>query len=326
MEVHNTLEQSYGENYELWSQDCGWPYSDTRQFRLDQALTLERLSITYMHQGWNLRLGKQALNWGSARFIQPSDVVPENRLAEPWLERSGHWAARLDVSIGSDDDASIAVLESQEQPLGVLRWQRRWSALDVALVSIHRAEDSRFAIDSKGDLGLFSLWLESSFQVAHGPQPAWWRSLKSSAGVDTSVLLLDGWYFGTQLSYDGSGETDPGYYDWMARWPDHLWPDPCPDAPFPDQPDFRQTLGRWYGLLFSELKLTPELRINGAGLLNLSDRSALWFSSVEWWVNDSVSWTNGLRFSAGEGEFMSTQLGQPQLPQWTALSWMHWRI
>ena len=65
------------------------------------VLTLERFYMDFYAPKADIRVGRQALNWGSAMFINPTDLFAQNLVAQPWQERQGVNAVRVTVPFGS---------------------------------------------------------------------------------------------------------------------------------------------------------------------------------------------------------------------------------
>ena len=62
---------------------------------VEDVVSIERLFLDINQSSMDLRVGRQAIAWGSAIGINPTDVFSEFLLSEPWRERSGVDVARL---------------------------------------------------------------------------------------------------------------------------------------------------------------------------------------------------------------------------------------
>jgi hypothetical protein len=103
-ELQRTLEDSdLGPLLEVAG--CTWPQEENQWLHVSSAadyLSVERLYLDAYLPRVDLRVGRQALNWGSAFLVNPTDPFPEVLLLEPWRPRRGVNAVRSTVPIGQD--------------------------------------------------------------------------------------------------------------------------------------------------------------------------------------------------------------------------------
>ncbi len=304
--------------------DPGEPIDEVSDF-----LSLERLFVDVYGERADLRVGRQALNWGSAILLNPTDLFAETLLTTPWQERQGVDAARATVPLGDrhqvmavaavsrwDDDG----LEGLEGRFG-LRPTLNVAGTDLSPVASATTEGEYFlGLDAKGQL-VVGWWLEGGVHLApllDGEAP----QLEASVGVDWSVVVLDGLVLAAQYTYDGTGLADPDDYSPTARGSTL----PTPDCAYAEQeePDGapRFTIGRHYALASARLSLFDDYQLAATGLMNLQDRSAVLVPSLSWkpggiWSLDLLG-----QFFLGEGELnphdtpaMSTVVIQPDPDQ-----------
>jgi len=72
-------------------------------------LELERFFMDAYFSWVDLRFGKQAVHWGSAFLVNPTDPFPELLETEPWRSRSGINAARGTVRFGNGHQNQVLV-------------------------------------------------------------------------------------------------------------------------------------------------------------------------------------------------------------------------
>jgi hypothetical protein len=304
------------------------------------VLGLERLHLDLNLPRVDLRLGRQAVNWGSAQVFNPTDLFSELILAEPWRERQGIDALRATVPLPQDlrvlavagvVDAGAAARSLREDTEPALDWRtgarltwNRWNT-DWSLVGGLRPEERRVGIDLRGDHEV-GWWLEAA-ATGLDPKTAW----QASAGLDYSFPVREQLVVAVQASYDGTGAA-PEDVDYSARGlPIDL--SGCEGLPIsvsaPDEP--RQTLGRWYGLLTTRLSITPEWNVSATALLNLQDHTGLLAPFAQVLLGERFALNGGVQVLVGEeGEFrppadaLSGALIDlsPLVPRWTAQSWV----
>ena len=303
---------------------CDWNIESERQINeVEDFLTLERLMLDIYHPNFDLRIGRQALNWGSAQFFNPTDVLAQNLLATPWQERQGVDAMRLTIPMGQNGQAIVVgtLDESFEPNQGAIKMGRSFTGVDIYGVGSVREDNWLVGLDMKGDWTI-GWWLETAFS----------EHFKWSLGADYSFPIMDQLVVSAQLSHDGSGE-DPLFYDWASRQDPNLQLAPCPEIgfnpPTTDGPQ-RTTLGRWYAVTSQRLAFRDRWNLSNAILINLADQTGLFFPSMSGTFGSYVQVNAGLQYLFGsDGEFQppatQTQVNgidtSGLLPKWTALTW-----
>ena len=86
-----------------------WPQQVNRLLTIQGSwsyLDVDRLYLDWYTGPVDVRVGRQALTWGSARFLNPTDPFPEVLFAEPWRPRRGVNAIRAHIPFGERRDAT----------------------------------------------------------------------------------------------------------------------------------------------------------------------------------------------------------------------------
>lgn len=303
---------------------CDWDIQTEREIdEVEDFLTLERLMLDIYHPKFDLRVGRQALNWGSAQFFNPTDVLAQNLLATPWQERQGVDAMRLTIPMGQNGQAIVVgTLDEDFQPnQGAVKIGRSFTGVDIYGVGSIREDDWLVGLDMKGDWTI-GWWLETAYS----------DHLKWSLGADYSFPILDQLVISAQISHDGSGE-DPLFYDWASRQNPDFQLAPCPDFGF-NPPESsgppRTTLGRWYAVSSQRIGFLDRWNFSNAVLINLADQTGLIFPSLNGTFGSFFQVNAGVQYLFGsDGEFQppasQTQINgidtSGLLPKWTALTW-----
>jgi len=316
-------------------EECNWDLQRERTIdEVSDVLQLARLYADIHTKHADLRLGRQAINWGSALFFNPTDVLAQNLFAEPWQERQGIQAARLNIPLGEDGMlTSVLTIDDQwEQWKGGLRAGSNWGATDIYGVSYTNGDEYLLGFDVKGDLHV-GWWLEGGY-FAHLNEPFSEGHSEISAGIDYSFPVLERLTIAAQVTHDQSGEI-PELYDWNARQDPELFIPPCPsiglDLPEPPE-EFRTSLGRWYGLTTQRLLIDQNWSFSNLMLINLADQTGIVFPSVAF-AGELLTLNAGAQLIIGsDGEFnpplsRTQQLGvdfRDLYPGWTILTWTRW--
>lgn len=276
-ELERTLDES--DLGPLLSAFCTWPSDVNETFDISQAgdyLSVDRLYLDAYLPVFDLRVGRQPVQWGSGLMMNPTDPFPEVLFNEPWKPRRGVNAARMTVPIGDKHQfqAVVGIDDRFRRMRGAVRATANVARTDISLVGAYRQEGnhSLVGLDIKGTLGV-GFWFEGALHVGDSLYE------ELSVGVDYSVPVLDNIVVAAQYYRNGSGASDPSDYaqgGTLARTidlpdctgvdvADELGMDPHPDpfAPF--------TMAQNYLLLMARFGVVPELAITFTGLQNLDD-------------------------------------------------------
>ena len=322
---------------------CGFPEPKDRYSSIDDILGVERLFLDIYTDIADIRVGRQALNWGSAQMLNPTDLFAEVLVAEPWKERSGVNAVRANVSLGEVQVAAVAAIDDSLSTAQFgLRPTINIMQTDVSPVASIDSEGENFVgLDLRGQMGV-GWWLEggSALGADEGLLP------KVSVGADYSFDILQGLMFGAQYTYDATGVEDPRYYQLSDRGVSMV---PVPDCDAAAEMfanveggDPRFTIGQHYGLGWARLTINDEWGFTATGLTNLQDYSTLLIPNLAWTPGGNWSVNAGAQLLLGEGEFSPTvhmtnvTFGEGAsgatvdfdgvIPTWSAFVWARYSI
>jgi hypothetical protein len=255
---------------------CAWPAHVNEPLRIDGVadwLWVDRLYVDTYSAAGDLRLGRQAVNWGSARFFNPTDPFPEVLLAEPWRPRRGVNAVRATIPLGEQhqlqlvggaNDTFTAERAAGRATVNVLR-------TDLSVVGAWRGEvdEGLVGIDVRGTLGV-GFWIEGAVHVR--PEQAW---EEVAVGIDYSLPVLDTLVLTAQYYRSGRDVRATGVTGAVALPDCPGLPEPPPPEPFPPA-----VSGRDYGLVIASLGATPDLAIAVSALQNLGDGTGFVFPTI----------------------------------------------
>ncbi|MBI3183213.1 MAG: hypothetical protein HYZ28_13835 [Myxococcales bacterium] len=290
---------------------CQWPAFRNAALRVSGSgdyLDVDRLYLdTYLGE-LDLRVGRQALNWGSAQFFNPTDPFPEVLLAEPWRPRRGVNAVRAHVPFGElrDFTAVVAVNDALDELRAAGRLRLNFSGTDLALLGAWRGrERGLVGLDLRGTFGV-GWWVEAAYLFG---APA---HEELAVGIDYSIPLLERATAFAQYYRNGAGSAEPGFTGRSGGLSAAVAPtcargesplggaaERDPFAPF--------TFGRDYLVVGAMLGILPELSASLAGLQNLNDGSGVVVPTVSYnaldWLDLSLSAQVPFSWGAGGGEF-----------------------
>lgn len=343
---------------------CQWDIDLDRTYdELGDVASLERLYLDINTSAFDLRLGRQSVNWGSALFLNPSDIFQQVLLAEPWQERAGIDAARVNIPVGERARVTALVgalssrtvdlsgggttpgidLSSYDSVRGAVKGTVNVSATDISALVSTDGERHFAGIDLKGDLtGAVPLgwWVEGVYQLDTDGTTSE-GAPKIAVGADYSFDVLNRLYIAGQFYYDGTGEI-PALYDWNSRQDPALAAiTPCDDEDFEDFPsveppdEYRLTLGRYYALNVIQLEAGDYLTLTNTVTMNLADRTGLLFPQAAYDLGSRVTLNAGVQYLFGsDGEFSPPDyqlfIGgvdlAPLQPTVTGLAWVRVNI
>lgn len=348
VELRRTLEESdFGP---LIAAGCEWPDGTTYTTGLDAVeahVSVERLFVDAYLPKVDLRLGRQALQWGSGLMIHPTDPFDQVLFTEPWRQRRGVNAARVTIPLGEVEQiqAIVSLDDTFRKVRGAVRATANAGGFDVSVVGAYRQDDRRglVGLDVKGT-AVIGMWFEGALKIDDRDpfKPKWSESLV--AGVDYSFPVLERFYLAGQYLRQGSGTLDTdnptALASKLSAGSADALPD-CGDVPIADlfgggsasttpaDPFASPFAGRDYLLLTTSVGFIPELSLNLVGLQNLNDGTGVFVPTVSTsptgWLNLSLSaqvpykmWGDGGEFKPSASVTRLSVTPIPGLPALTA--------
>lgn len=266
---------------------------EARYTEASDYLSVERLRLDLNLPKVDLKIGRQAITWGSSLVVHPTDPFPEVVALEPGKERQGINAVRAEVPIGVHQASALVALGDDLSPLyaedtkfedvpltGAARFTLRALEADWSVVGWGRPDGLWFAgADLRGTLGV-GWWVEGGW---HGYEQA----PEAVVGIDYSFPWLETVYVAAEYRYDGSG-TAPEDYDWAAKGAGISTPTDCAvfdttgtgtgtgaTASASEPEVSRFTLGRHFVHGVLNLRITEDIGLSTATLVNLEDGTGI---------------------------------------------------
>ncbi len=288
-ELARTLQESdAGPMLELAG--CSWPQVGNDVFHVDEAsdvFLVDRLYVDVYSTKVDLRVGRQALQWGSAMMINPTDPFPQVLFVEPWRFRAGVNAVRANIPFGTKSNqvqAVAAIDDTLTYGRAAVRGTVDVGGTDVSLMGAYRG-DARSAIaglDVKGTLGV-GYWFEGAMHVddlgADGTPTAW---EEFAVGFDYSFPVGETLLVGAQYYRNGAGAADVDDYALVARTSTGIAAPDCADPGVEQALSGGKTdafapffVGKDYALAQVSFKATQDLSFSAVGLQNLRDGTGM---------------------------------------------------
>ncbi len=301
-ELQRTLEESdFGPLFEL--AQCTWPERSHEVLGFedgDAYLDVSRFHLDVYLPSLDLRVGRQALHWGSAQLINPTDPFPELFFAEPWRPRRGVYAARATVPLSQSGDFTgvVATNDDWDALRTAARLRLSYGQTDLALVAAYRSDggvdgDGIVGIDVRGTLGV-GYWLEAALHLRETEYE------EIAFGIDYSFAVRDGLIVTGEYYRNGAGDSqsDPA----SAGLGPGVEPPDCRcdleslglfAADGGDDPFAPLLSGRDYLLLAAYLSFSPAVSTSLSALQNLGDGTGSFAPSItirpRGWLDVSVT-------------------------------------
>ena len=291
-----------------------------------QWALVEREHVVWQHRfdrlsvGWEpsqrleITAGRQAVSWGTALFLTPSDPFTPFSPVDPFREfRAGVDAVRARFYPGPFSEIDVVVRPTRS-PAG-----EEWTALARGLTTVSNWEISGWggtlygdAAGAVGAAGALGGWAVRGEGVLRRLDHA--LVLRGTLGLDR-LLQVGGNDLMLLVEYqrDGLGAADPGRY-----------PDLLQSATF--LRGEQQVLGRDEAVVQASYQLHPLWNVAGLWLWNLNDRSAILGPSVAYSAGNDASIAAGAFFGIGADEItdelpIPSAYGLLGLTGFISLSW-----
>ncbi|MBP17593.1 MAG: hypothetical protein CMQ21_01745 [Gammaproteobacteria bacterium] len=245
---------------------------------------LDRFNVQVSFDSGDLTIGRQVISLGSARMINPTDVLlPFNVTTLNQEYRTGIDMIRFQKPLGdlAELDLGIVLGEDADKDNSAVfaRAQANWRGSDIAGTLIRFAGQNLVGIGTQSSIGNMGFWFESAYV---------WGDVdyhRSSVGVDYSFSTN---VFG-QMEYhrNGAGQSKASNYFQLA---DHVG----------YQKGGVFLLGKDYLIPSVSWTATPLLSLTASALFNLSDHSSFINLSGTYSLADELGMDFGIYLFTGD--------------------------
>jgi hypothetical protein len=187
---------------------------------------LDRLQLVWSPPPFDLYVGRQAVAWGSARIVNPTDVLVPFEYTDLDVEdRVGVDAVRLRMPLGSLSELDAGYLPGREFDFDhaalFLRGKFYKQPWDLSLILLEFRRHMLFGFDVTQPIGGAGTWLEVAYvwldafpgdDGSQSTQSADSTYVRVSAGVD--YQLTPKLYGYLEYHFNGAGSNDAS--DWLS--------------------------------------------------------------------------------------------------------------
>ncbi|MBI2083200.1 MAG: hypothetical protein HYT76_06485 [Deltaproteobacteria bacterium] len=179
--------------------DMDYEISRRENFFYGQAFY--RAHLKYDAGPFVLTVGRQKIDWGSARLLSPADLfTPISIFDVEKEEKTGSDAVNLVVPLGEKNRANLIYTADRDldRSRTGLRWTSTVEHFDISLYGGRFQRDGIFGIDYSGDVGQSGLRGELNYNFANQADNFLQASLGLDHGFENSLYLLGEYFFNGQ--------------------------------------------------------------------------------------------------------------------------------
>ncbi len=261
---------------------------------------LDRCFVTIKTPLADIFIGRQAIAWGSGRFVNPTDVIAPFAFNElDSEERRGVDAIRVRVPLGMMDELDLGYIPGNdwvsENSAFYLRGKTYLFKTDIALLLMGFRENLLLGLDISRAIGGAGAWLEAAlvdpdfFRPGSAPLAGNENDrqayLRASLGMDYNFNgKLNGFF---EYHYNAAGKKNPEDYAEVFS-----------SIAFTEGASY--LMGRHYLSLGVTCQLTPLIPFTGVTFVNLGDGSLTLAPSLEYNIAENIYLGGGAYISLGK--------------------------
>ena len=255
---------------------------------------LDRLFLTWKTKFADAFVGRQAIAWGSARVINPTDVLTPFAFNELDQEdRRGVDAIRLRIPLGMMDELDMGFVAGDDfrsdNNAFFLRGKAYTFQTDVSAILLGFRRHLLLGLDVARAIGGAGFWLETAYVV-----PDYFRKEKDQkeknyfrATVGMDYNFNSKTYGFVEYHFNSAGGDEPEKYKDLIRL-----------AAYQDGSVY--LLGKHYLNIGSTYQLSPLLPFTGLLILNLSDGSLVLSPMLEYNIAENIYLAAGAYLGWGQ--------------------------
>lgn len=255
---------------------------------------LDRFFMTIKTAFADIFVGRQAIAWGSARVINPTDIIAPfsfNELDKE--ERRGVDAIRVRVPLGIMDELDMGFVAGKnfdsEKNAFFLRGKIYKFQTDMSLLLIAFRKHLLIGVDLARALGGAGFWLETSYVI-----PDYFRETKNSkdknylrASIGLDYNLNPKTYGFLEYHFNSAGKNQPEDYTSLFDSPAY-------------QDGSVYLMGKHYLNIGSTYQLSALIPVTGLLIFNLSDRSLILSPFLEYNIAENIYLAAGAYIGLGK--------------------------
>lgn len=227
---------------------------------------LDRLNLQWQFERGDLTIGRQAISFGSARFINPTDIfLPFNVQTFNQEYRTGVDAIRYQSPLGELGEFDVGIVFGKdakaENSAAFLQLRGNANGMDLQFVLTRFAEQTMVGAGVQSAIFDFGFWFEGANVTGD------YHYFRASIGLDYAFTMNT--FAMVEYHYNGAGSNNPE--DYLALF-----------GTLPYQKGGVFLLGEEYLMPALSIQLSPLWSMGLQAIYNLSDDSAFMSISAEY--------------------------------------------
>lgn len=248
---------------------------------------LDRLYVKIKTSTADIFIGRQAIAWGSARFVNPTDIVAPFTFNElDTEERRGVDAVRVRVPLGMMSELDAGYIFGRdgkfENSAFYLRGKTYLLKTDVSLLLMGFRENFMVGLDIARSIGGAGFWCEAAYVnpgllEKEGETDPYAEEEKDyfRASVGLDYNFSGDFYSFFEYHFNSAGAGDPEDYGWLLT-----------ETPFTEGSVY--LMGRHYLNLGVTYQVTPLVPFTGTLIFNVDDGSLIFSPMVEYNIKEDI--------------------------------------
>jgi len=265
---------------------------------------LDRASATFRSRPADVTFGRQAIAWGSAHAVNPTDVLaPFSFDTLDTEDRIGIDAVRARIPIGVLSEIDIGYVFGKDFKFSNSAFFTRTAfnvlGTDLSILLMGFRENILFGFDLARSVGGAGYWLETAYVFADAMNGEQNSAAKDYARVSTGMdYNLTGTLYGfVEYHFNGAGASQPG--DYLGQSAETAYTEGSV-----------YLLGRHYIIPGIVYQCTPLITLTGQSLINAADPSVYLAPQLDYNIASNVYMGVGAFIGVGSGPVP----GDSQLP------------
>jgi hypothetical protein len=255
---------------------------------------LDRFYVTFKTDFADLFVGRQPVAWGSARFINPTDIIAPFAFNELDTEdRRGVDAVRMRIPLGLMDELDLGFIAGKnfkaDNNAFFIRGKIYEIQTDISAILLGFRKHLLLGLDIARAIGVAGFWFESAYVIPdffrEKRDPGEKNYFRSSIGIDYNLNSKTYGFF--EYHFNSAGESRPEKYL-----------DLLPTPAYQDGSVY--LLGKHYLNLGCTYQLTPLLPFTGLVIMNLNDWSVILSPSFEYNIAENIYLAAGAYVGLGK--------------------------
>jgi hypothetical protein len=262
---------------------------------------LDRFYATLKTSFGDIFIGRQAIAWGSAKFVNPTDVIAPFTFNElDTEERKGVDAIRVRIPIGMMDEIDFGYIVGKDfkfkNSAFFLRSKHYFLKTDISWLVMGFRQNLLLGIDIARSIGGAGFWLEAAYVMPDAlakDSPTTTNEkdyFRASIGIDYNFSGKVYGFF--EYHFSSAGESDAeNYYKTFES------------TAFQEGSTY--LMGKHYLNLGTTFQITPLIPFTAMVITNLNDGSFSIAPSVEYNIAENIYLAAGAYLSVGKKPFIS---------------------